>query len=60
MPFFRDKTHYSRTETLAKAAKAQGKGNRKKAIAEYRKVVEFERDNPTVLGKLAVLLAEDG
>lgn len=52
------KTTYDRAETLERAAKAQGRGQRKKAIAEYRKVLEQEPENPAVLGKLAVLLAQ--
>ena len=49
---------YDRREILAAAAVAQGKGKPKKALAEYRKVLEMEPDNPTLLMKAAVLFAE--
>lgn len=52
------KAEYSRSSTLEKAAKLQGKGSKKKAIAEYKKVLEHEPDNPAVLSKVAALLAE--
>jgi Tfp pilus assembly protein PilF len=52
------KKTYDRGQTLARAAKAEGKRQRKKAIAEYRKVLEQEPDNPAVLTKLASLLAK--
>ena len=55
---FGKKPVYDRRTILEEAAKAQGKGNRKKAITEYRKVLEMEPENPTLLVKLAVLLAE--
>lgn len=58
MGLFRDKTHYDRTGSMDAASKAQGKGNRKKAIAEYRKVLSHEPENFAVHGKVAVLLAE--
>ena len=51
------KRTYSRNETLARAAKAESKRQRKKAIAEYRKVLEQEPGNPAVLAKLGGLLA---
>lgn len=56
--WFRKKPVYDRRAILEAASQAQGKGKRKKAIAEYRKVLEMEPDNPTLLVKLAVLLAE--
>lgn len=52
------KKAYDRSETLARAAKAEGKRQRKKAIVEYRRVLEQEPDNPVVLTKLAGLLAK--
>jgi Flp pilus assembly protein TadD len=51
------KKGYDRAETMARAAKAEGKRQRKKAIVEYRKVLEYEPDNPVVLAKLGALLA---
>lgn len=58
MGLFRDKTHYDRTGSMDAASKAQGKGNRKKAIGEYRKVLAHEPENFAVHGKIAILLAE--
>jgi tetratricopeptide (TPR) repeat protein len=52
------KPTYDRGETMTRAAKAEGRGKRKKAIAEYRKVLAQERDNPVILAKLAGLLAQ--
>jgi tetratricopeptide (TPR) repeat protein len=54
---FGKKGAYDRSQTLARAAKAEGKRQRKKAIAEYRLVLEQEPDNPVVLAKLGALLA---
>ncbi len=58
MAWFGDKTHYSRTDALDRASKAQGRGKRRKAIEEYRKVLEHEPENSSVLAKVAVLLAQ--
>ncbi|HXX48716.1 MAG TPA: tetratricopeptide repeat protein [Myxococcota bacterium] len=52
------KSAYDRSQIIARASKAEGRGKRKKAIAEYRKVLEHERDNPAILVKLAALLAQ--
>lgn len=49
---------YDRADSLARASKALGRGRRKQAIAEYRRVLEQEPGNPVILGKLAPLLAE--
>lgn len=43
---------------MSLAAKAEGRGKRKKAIAEYRKVLAQEPENPGILVKLAGLLAQ--
>jgi tetratricopeptide (TPR) repeat protein len=43
---------------MSRAAKAEGRGKRKKAIAEYRKVLAQESDNPVIQVKLAALLAQ--
>ncbi|HTO06308.1 MAG TPA: tetratricopeptide repeat protein, partial [Myxococcota bacterium] len=51
------KPKYNRAESMSRAAKAEGRGKRKKAIAEYRKVLAQEPDNPVILVKLAGLLA---
>jgi tetratricopeptide (TPR) repeat protein len=58
MAWFKDKTHYNRADALEAASKAQGAGKKKKAIVEYRKVLEHEPGNAAVLSKLGVLLAE--
>ncbi|MEX2207971.1 MAG: tetratricopeptide repeat protein [Myxococcota bacterium] len=49
---------YDRADSLARASKAIGRGKRKQAIAEYRRVLEQEPGNPVILAKLAPLLAE--
>ena len=56
--WFRRKPLYDRREILAAAAIAQGKGKPKKALEHYRKVLEMEPENPTLLMKTAVLFAE--
>lgn len=43
---------------MARASKALGRGKRKQAIAEYRRVLQQEPGNPVILAKLAPLLAE--
>lgn len=58
MPLFRDKTHYDRAHSLDRAAKLSGKGRKKKAIEEYRKVLAHEPENAGILTKVAVLEAE--
>ena len=50
------KPKYDRSESMSRAAKAEGRGKRKKAIAEYRKVLAKEPENPAILVKLATLL----
>jgi tetratricopeptide (TPR) repeat protein len=54
---FRRRAQYDRQRILARAALAQRKGRRKKAIALYRRVLEFEPANPDLHRKLAPLLA---
>ena len=54
---FGRRTHYDRQRILTQAARAQRKGRRKKAIALYRRVLEFEPANPDLHRKLAPLLA---
>lgn len=52
------KRTYDRADSLARASKALGRGKRKQAIAEYRRVLKQEPGNPVILAKLAPLLAE--
>ncbi len=52
------KPTYDRSQSMSRAAKAEGRGKRKKAIAEYRKILAQEPENPAVLVKLAGLLAQ--
>jgi tetratricopeptide (TPR) repeat protein len=56
MGWFGEKV-YDRSETLARATKFERRRQRKKAIAEYRKVLAREPDNPVLLVKLGALLA---
>jgi len=51
---------YNRSETLERAEKARAKGKRKKAIAEYRKVLAQDPADATVHHKIAPLLAQTG
>jgi tetratricopeptide (TPR) repeat protein len=48
---------YDRSKTQARAAKAEARGRKKRAIAEYRRLLEHEPENTVWLGKLAALLA---
>lgn len=57
--FGKKKDEYDREEILREAARLEAKGNRKKAIAEYQKVLRWEPENSVLQGKLAVLLAEN-
>jgi tetratricopeptide (TPR) repeat protein len=52
------KAKYDRSTSMSRAAKAEARGKRKKAIAEYRKVLAQEPDNAVILVKLAGLLAK--
>lgn len=52
------KRAYDRADSMARATKAIGRGKRKQAIAEYRRVLAQEPANPVILAKLAPLLAE--
>jgi len=52
------KRAYDRADSMARATKAVGRGKRKQAIAEYRRVLKQEPGNPVILAKLAPLLAE--
>jgi tetratricopeptide (TPR) repeat protein len=54
---FPRRPHYDRLRILADAARAQRKGRRRKAIALYQKILEFEPENPDLHRKLAPLLA---
>lgn len=55
---FRDKVHYDRKATLEAAETYRTRGKRKKAIAEYRKILQHEPESTQVHAKLAPLLAE--
>jgi len=57
VPLF-GKRAYDRADSLTRASKALGRGRRKAAIAEYRRVLAQEPNNPVILAKLAALLAE--
>ncbi len=57
MPLFKKKP-YSRTETLAAADTARGKGKWKKALAGYKKVLEHDPDDAGVHAKIAPLYAK--
>ncbi|MEW5740098.1 MAG: hypothetical protein AB1938_14290 [Myxococcota bacterium] len=50
---------YERAAVWAEAEKARGKGNRKKAVAAYRRILEHEPDDWQVHGKLAPLLVDE-
>ncbi len=49
---------YSRRDSLTVASEAQKKGKQKKAIAEYKKILENDGPDPMVHHKLAMALAE--
>lgn len=57
-PFTRKKVPYNRSKAMEDAAKARAKGNFKKAITEYQKILEHEPDNVEALSRIAPLLAE--
>ncbi len=57
MLFTREKS-YDRFDILAAAEKARSKGRLRKAIVEYRKVLEIDPDDHVIHGKVAPLLAE--
>ena len=57
MWFTRDKS-YDRFDILAAAEKARSKGRRRKAISQYRKVLEVDPDDYAIHAKIAPLLAE--
>jgi Flp pilus assembly protein TadD len=56
MSLFRQKA-YNRSDSLAAASKALTRGNKRKAIAEYQRIIEHEPNNDMVLSKLGVLYA---
>ena len=61
MALFRKETkdEYDREAILRSGEKAERKGDRPKAIAEYEKVLRWEPENRTLHQKMAVLLAEE-
>ncbi len=56
--WFTRNSSYDRFDILAAAEKARSKGRLRKAIAEYRKVLEVDPDDYGIHGKVAPLLAE--
>jgi tetratricopeptide (TPR) repeat protein len=54
------KDEYDRDEILKAAEKAERKGDRARAVAEYEKVLRWEPQNLPLHQKVAVLLAESG
>lgn len=50
---------YDRAEVWAQAEQARGKGQRKKAVAAYRRILEQQPDDWQVHGKLAPLLVDE-
>lgn len=56
--WFTGRKAHSRSDILAAAAKAQAKGKRRKAIAEYQKLLAADPNDYVVHGKVAPLLAE--
>ncbi|MFQ5441172.1 MAG: tetratricopeptide repeat protein [Thermodesulfobacteriota bacterium] len=54
---FKGRKSHSRTEILETAGKAQARGKRRKAIAEYQKILKVDPDDYVVHGKIAPLLA---
>jgi tetratricopeptide (TPR) repeat protein len=59
VPFWRKKP-FNRIEAMASADRHRAKGNRRRAITGYRKVLAVDPSDVTVHGKLAPLLAETG
>lgn len=51
---------YNRDEILKAAEKAEGKGDRPRAIAEYEKILKWEPQNLALHARVAGLLAEAG
>ncbi len=56
--WFKRNKSYSRSEILDAAGKARAKGRRKRAIAEYQKLLKADSGDYVVHGKIAPLLAE--
>ncbi len=55
--FWRRKKTYNRTEVLAAADQARARGQHRKAIKGYRRILAADPSDPVVHGKLAPLLA---
>jgi tetratricopeptide (TPR) repeat protein len=58
MALLNRKTHYDRHRIMQDAARARGKGKSKKALSLYRRVLEFEPENPDLHRKVAPLFAQ--
>ncbi len=56
--WFKRNKSYSRSEILDAAGKARARGRRKRAIAEYQKLLKADPGDYVVHGKIAPLLAE--
>ena len=56
--WFKRNKSYSRSEILDAAGKARARGRRKRAIAEYQKLLNADPGDYVVHGKIAPLLAE--
>ncbi|MFQ5586357.1 MAG: tetratricopeptide repeat protein [Thermodesulfobacteriota bacterium] len=56
--WFKRSTTYSRSDILDAAGKARARGKRRKAIAEYQKLLKADPGDYVVHGKVAPLLAE--
>lgn len=59
-PMFGRKRPYDRSETLARADGARAKGRKRKAISEYRKILEQDPKDFAVHQRIAPLLAQAG
>jgi tetratricopeptide (TPR) repeat protein len=57
MAWLRRKTDYDRSRILAQATRARTRGNARKAIALYRRVLEHEPENGDLHRRIAPLLA---
>jgi tetratricopeptide (TPR) repeat protein len=58
--FFGSEKVYDRRKILDAADRARVKGRHKRAVAEYRKVLAVEPQDPVIHGKIAPLLAKTG
>lgn len=59
MAFWNSKKPYDRTRILDAAEKARSRGRNRKAIAEYRKILAVDANDPQVNARIAPLLAKE-